>query len=154
MSPRPPIVPRDAAPDALDDPFWAGCLRHELLVHRCGVCQRAYWPASSCIDHGATAMAWQRASGRGRVHTYTVFQHPYDPAFKNRLPYVVAVIELDEGPFLHSDVVECEPDDVRVGLAVEVVYEDVDDQTVIPHFRPVTDPSDREAPAMTDHRDD
>jgi uncharacterized OB-fold protein len=137
---RPPILPRDVAPDALDDPFWAGCCRKEFLVHRCEVCGRAYWPASCCIEHGAAAMAWHVASGRGRVHTYTVFHHPYDPAFKDRLPYVIAVVELDEGPFFHTDIVDCEPDDVYVDLPVEVVYETVDADTVIPRFRPAFRP--------------
>jgi uncharacterized OB-fold protein len=128
------------APDALDQPFWDACHRHELLVQRCGECGRAYWPASSCIDHGTAAMAWEQASGRGVVHTYTVFHHPYDPTRAGDLPYVIAVITLDEGPFFHSDIVGCDPDAVHVGMAVEAVFEPLDDEWTIPHFTPVNEP--------------
>ena len=81
-------------------------------------------------------MEWVPASGRGTVHTYTVFHHAYDPALADVVPYAVAVVELDEGPFFHTDLVGCPIEDVAIGLEVEVVWELVDAQTVIPHFRP------------------
>jgi uncharacterized protein len=116
-------------------PFWRACADEQFLVHRCTTCGRAYWPASCCIDHGGAAMQWVQASGRGIVHTYTVFHHAYDPSFADRLPYVIAVVALDEGPFFHTDIVECDPAQVHVGMAVEVVYEHLDEWTM-PHFRP------------------
>lgn len=131
------LLPRDVVPDDLDAPFWEGCRRGELLVHRCDVCGRSYWPVSSCVDHGGDAMTWVPASGLGAVHTFTVFRHAYDPTFADRLPYAIAVVELDEGPFFHTDVVECDVGDVHVGQRVEVVFETVDADTTIPHFRPV-----------------
>jgi hypothetical protein len=131
------LLPRDVAPDDLDQPFWEGCRDGKLLVHQCGVCGRAYWPASCCIEHGAATMTWVPATGLGTVHTYTIFHHAYDEWLAERVPYVIAVIELDEGPFFHSDVVECEPTDVHVGMRVEVTFETIDSCTVIPHFRPV-----------------
>lgn len=133
------LLPIDVVPDDLDRPFWDGCLRGELLVQRCEVCGRRYWPASCCIDHGAAAMSWVPASGLGTVHTYTIFHHAYDEWLAARVPYVVAVVELDEGPFFHTDLVECDTADVRVGMRVEVTFETVDPQTAIPHFRPVTE---------------
>ena len=132
------LLPSDVMTDELDLPFWRACVNEQFLVHRCELCQRAYWPASCCIDHGAAAMRWVPASGKGVVHTFTVFHHAYDAAFADRLPYVIAVITLDEGPFFHTDIVECEPDAVAVGMPVEVVYERVDDDWTIPHFRPST----------------
>ncbi len=72
-------IPPNFGADALDDPFWDGCRRHEFLLHVCSVCQRAYWPASSCIDHGWAPMTWRPSSGRGHIHTYTVFHHAYMP---------------------------------------------------------------------------
>jgi hypothetical protein len=130
------LRPRDVAPDDLDAPFWAACLEHRFLVHRCTDCGRAYWPASTCLDHGAASMQWQDASGRGEVHTYTVVHHAYDPSFAERVPYVLAVVQLDEGPFFHSDLVGCDPADVHVGQRVRVVYDAPDDETVLPHFTP------------------
>jgi uncharacterized OB-fold protein len=72
----------------------------------------------------------------GVVHTYTVFHHAFDPLFADRLPYVIAVVALEEGPFFHTDIVDCAPDAMHVGMPVEVVYEHVDDDCVVPHFRP------------------
>ena len=134
-----PILPFVVAPDDLDDPFWEGCARHEFLVHRCSECGRAYWPASSCLGHGSASMRWEPASGAGTVFTYTVFHHAYDPRFADRIPYALAVVQLDEGPFFHTDILECAADDVHVGMRVEVVYEDVADDLAIPHFRPARD---------------
>jgi uncharacterized OB-fold protein len=128
--------PRDVVPDDLDAPFWAGCLRSEFLVQRCGGCDRAYWPASSCVDHGAAQMRWEPASGLGIVHTWTVFHHAYDADLVAKVPYVVAVIELAEGPFFHSDLVECELATVLVGLPVAVVFDPVRPGLVLPRFRP------------------
>lgn len=130
------MIPPQVGADALDDPFWEGCRRRQLLVHRCGECQRSYWPATSCTEHGWAPMAWVPAVGTGEVHTYTVFHHAVLPALADRVPYVVAVVQLDEGPFFHTDVLDCDPADVHVGQRVEVVFEDAGDGWVLPHFRP------------------
>ena len=130
------LRPMDLVPDELDAPFWEGCKRHVFLVHRCMVCGRAYWPASTCIDHGSSAMEWQPASGRAEVFTYTVVHHAYDRSMADKLPYAAAVVKLDEGPFFHTDILDCAADDVHVGMRVRVVFVAVDDEAVIPHFTP------------------
>jgi len=137
MTPQHPLGPRDVAPDDLDNPFWDACQEHRFLIHRCGVCGRSYWPASCCIDHGSDAMAWQPASGHGVVHTYTVVHHAYEPSMADRVPYALAVVQLAEGPFFHSDIVGCDPAEVHVGMDVEAVFDAIDEQTVIPRFTPV-----------------
>jgi uncharacterized OB-fold protein len=128
------LRPRDLAPDGLDLPFWNACLEHRFLLHRCEVCGRSYWPASTCVDHGGAAMNWVDATGRGEVHTFTVVHHVYDQSMVDKVPYVVAVVQLDEGPFFHTDIVECRPADVHIGMRVEVTFDDVDTDTVIPRF--------------------
>lgn len=130
-------LPATVAPDHLDDAIWEGCLRHELLLNRCTVCGRCYWPATCCIEHGGDHMEWVPASGRGVVHTYTVYHHAYSPEFADRVPYIVAIVMLPEGAFLHIDIIDCDPADVAVGMEVEVTFEDIDEQTTLPHFRPV-----------------
>jgi uncharacterized OB-fold protein len=130
------LRPRDVAPDGLDEPFWLACRERRFLVHRCTACGRAYWPASCCIDHGAEPMQWQEASGHGAIHTYTIVHHAYDAALADRLPYALAVVQLDEGPFFHSDIVGCDPSAVHVGMRVEVVYDRLDESNVIPRFAP------------------
>ena len=130
------LRPRDVAADALDEPFWQACRDERFLLHRCAACGRAYWPASCCIEHGSEPMQWQEASGRGEVHTYTVVHHAYDPSLADRLPYALAVVKLDEGPFFHSDLVGCGPAQVHVGMRVRVVWDRIDAETVIPRFTP------------------
>ena len=131
------LVPTDVIPDDLDEPFWEACRSHQFLLHRCGTCGRHYWPASCCVEHGSEAMAWVESSGRGEVHTYTVFYQPYIPAWANDLPYNVAVVQLAEGPFFHTNIVDIAPDALRVGLPVEVVFDDVSDTATIPRFRAI-----------------
>jgi uncharacterized protein len=122
--------------DRLDLPFWEGCRRGEFLVHRCGVCNRAYWPASRCVLHGAEAMAWVRASGRGRVHTYTIMHHAYTPDMRGKTPYNVSVVQLEEGPFFHTNVVHCANEALRVGLEVEALFVEHESGLTMPMFRP------------------
>jgi uncharacterized protein len=81
-------------------------------------------------------MQWEPGSGRGEVHTYTVVHHPYDRSLVDKVPYAVAAVRLDEGPFFHSDIVGCDPDEVHVGMRVRVVYDALDADTVIPRFTP------------------
>jgi len=134
--PRRVLRPADVAPDDLDAPFWEACREQRFLLHVCSACGRAYWPASTCIDHGSVRMRWQTGSGRGEVHTHTVVHHAYDPGLADRIPYAIAVVRLDEGPFFHTDIVGCDPAEVAVGMRVHVVWDHLDDETVIPRFAP------------------
>ena len=119
-----PLLPPNVGADELDDPFWDGCRRHEFLLHVCSECDRAYWPAASCIDHGWAPMEWRPSSGRGEVHTYTVFHHAYMPWLADRVPYAIAV--------------GCAPSEVAIGLQVEVMFEEAAEGWVLPHFRPIS----------------
>jgi uncharacterized OB-fold protein len=130
------LRPRDVAPDELDAPFWQAARERRFLVQRCTACDRAYWPAGCCVEHGRATMEWREASGRGRVHTYTIVHHPYEPSLAAKVPYALAVVELDEGPFFHSDIVRCDPNEVHVGMRVEVVWDALDAEDVIPRFAP------------------
>lgn len=101
-----------------DLPFWEAWTQGRFLLHRCGTCGRHYWPASCCVRHGFGAMEWVEASGRGRIHSWTLFHRHYSPLDTMPLPYNVCVIRLDESPFFHSRVVDCPPDQLRSGLEV------------------------------------
>jgi uncharacterized OB-fold protein len=83
-------------------------------------------------------MQWQPASGRGEVFTFTVVHHAYDRSLADKVPYAAAVVELDEGPFFHTDIVGCPPSAVRIGMRVRVTFASIDDETVLPHFTPDT----------------
>ena len=77
-----------------------------------------------------------RASGRGTVYSFTVTHQNQAPGFREELPYVLAVVELAEGPRLMTNIVECAPDAVRIGMPVEVVFDDVTPEVTLPKFRP------------------
>jgi uncharacterized protein len=110
--------------------FFEGLRRHELLVFRCKSCGASHWPAAYCRSCPAEPfygnMEWVPASGRGKVFAFNVHRAAFHPGFKDDLPYVYALIELEEGPNFGSNVIGCDPSQVRVGMPVEVVYEDVE----------------------------
>ncbi|HEY9545524.1 MAG TPA: OB-fold domain-containing protein [Solimonas sp.] len=127
---------RNLGGDILDLPFWEACRDGRFLLHRCNVCGRHYWPASRCVVHGAQSMAWLPASGRGTLYTYTVMHHAYTPTMKGKTPYVVAVIRLDEGPYFHSNLIDCTLDQVRIGMQLQSAMIEQDNGLVVPVFRP------------------
>ena len=118
-------------------PFWEGCGRHELVLQRCRDCGAVqHRPRAACVSCRSDAIEYVAASGRGKVHTYTITQQNQAPPFRGALPYVLAYVELDEGPRLLSNVVGCEPGTVRIGMPVQVEFVDTDEQLAVPRFRP------------------
>ena len=97
---------------------------------------RWHWPAVSDPETGS-GLSWVRASGRGTIHTFTILHKVFRPEFAERVPYNVIVVELEEGPFFHSNLVDCANEDIRVGMPVEVVFRERDG-AVLPLFRPRT----------------
>jgi uncharacterized OB-fold protein len=89
-----------------------------------------------CGSCQSTAYEWVESAGRGTVYTYTIVTHPVHPATKAVVPYNVVVVKLDDcgGVLVPGNVVDCPPEDVHVGMAVEVVFERVDDEIAIPRF--------------------
>lgn len=126
-----------AAPDDLDIEFWDGCRRRELLVQQCQRCRRTYWPATSCAEHGGADMRWVPSTGRGTLHTFAVYRHAFSPAWATALPYIIAVVELDAGPFVHTSLIDCDPDDCAIGMAVHVEFRDHPDGYTLPVFAPI-----------------
>jgi len=130
-------IPRPV-PDVDNAPFWEGCREHELRLQRCNGCGTVRFPPRPrCHVCRSGAATWERMSGRGVVHTFTICHPPVLPAYADRVPYNVVVVELAEGPFLVSNLVDAEPE---VGAPVEVTWRDVDDKLTLPQFRPATAP--------------
>jgi len=82
-------------------------------------------------------MEWADASGRGRVFAFNIHNVAFDPVFKDDIPYVYALIELDEGPMFGSNIIGCDPSEVTIGMPVEVVFEDITEEYTLPKFQPV-----------------
>jgi uncharacterized OB-fold protein len=118
--------------------YWEACQRHELVIQRCAACRTLrHYPRALCPRCLSDAVEWVRASGRGTVYTFTVTHQNQAPGFRDALPYVLAYVELDEGVRLLTNIVDCAPEAVRIGMPVEVVFEDATPAVTLPKFKPV-----------------
>ena len=108
---------------------------HRLMIQRCPRDGFFFYPRTRCPICLGDDWRWETTAGRGVVHAFTIDRVGHDPAQRERLPLVVAIIELEEGPRLTSNVVGCAPEDVHVGMPVDVHFEDLDRETLI-QFRP------------------
>jgi uncharacterized OB-fold protein len=120
-------------------PFWAGTKQRKFLIRHCNACGRShFYPRHACPNCWSDNCEWRAASGRGRVFSYTVIHHNDTQPFREMLPYIVALIELEEGVRVTANIVEGTPEVVHIGMPVEVVYEHVTDEVTLPQFRPRT----------------
>jgi uncharacterized protein len=131
--------------DADSEAFWEGLRNHELLLWTCSTCGEQYWPKCYCIKHEnepfAANMSWQPGSGRGKIFAMNRHHWAFHPGFKDDVPYIYALVELDEGPLISSTIVGRQLDDLTaVGQAVQIVYEDYpEDGFTIPRFELIDD---------------
>jgi uncharacterized OB-fold protein len=124
------------AADGVSSTYWEAGSRRELLIQRCPACGHLqHYPRAMCTECGEDP-EWLPASGRGTVHTFTIIRQNYARPFRDELPYVVAIIELEEGPKMMSSVTGIAADDVRIGMPVEVYFEPAADKIGVPFFRP------------------
>jgi uncharacterized OB-fold protein len=128
------IVP-STNPDS--KPFWDGCGRNELLLQRCSACGTLRHPPSPvCANCLSDQAEWIRASGRGTVYTFTVVRQVLARGWDEKIPYIVAVIELDEGVKVLTNLTNVVPEAVTIGMPVEVTFEELDGTTKLPLFQP------------------
>ncbi|MCU1594967.1 MAG: hypothetical protein JWO12_2359 [Frankiales bacterium] len=118
-------------------PYWDAAKEGRLLLRRCASCGRAHaYPRPFCPHCWSEDVPWEQASGRARLYTYsTVFFNDLPP-FNERLPYIAAVVDLEEGPRMMTGLVETEGVDLQLGMALEAVFLPLDDTLAAPFFRP------------------
>lgn len=117
--------------------YWAACRRHELLIQRCADCgTHQFYPRLVCASCSGRSLRWIRASGLAMLRTFTIVRRPVSRAYAAEVPYVVALVQLEEGPTMMSHVIGCGVDEVRIGMPLEVVFEDWPEGVTIPKFRP------------------
>lgn len=116
--------------------FWSKAAEGVLVVPKCSACLRTFWhPRPRCPHCGSDRVDWIRGSGEGTVHTFTVVRQSGDPYFKSKVPYAVAMIDLDEGVRIMTNIVETPLDALRIGMRVEVLFEAAGEGMAIPLFR-------------------
>ena len=126
-----PAITEDGAP------YWAACREGKLAVQQCSVCgHRRFPPSVVCPKCLAFEHVWTPLAGRGTIYSFIIVHRPQHPGFSNDAPYNVAIVELDEGIRMHTNVVGCANEDLRIGMPVEVVFEKRDDEITLPKFRP------------------
>ena len=118
-------------------PYWEAAQRGELRMQRCVPCGHVRFPpALLCARCLSEQCEWVKLSGRGTVFSWIVVHQSQHPAFNADVPYNVTIVELEEGPRLHTALVECRNDQIHIGMPVEVVFDKVNDDVTLPKFRP------------------
>jgi uncharacterized OB-fold protein len=132
MSPEKPlpVIDHDSAP------YWEAAREGRLDIPLCGDCgKHHFYPRAICPHCHSDNLKFDTVSGRGKVHTFTIARRPAGPAFADDVPYVVALIELEEGPRMMSRIQTDDPEKVRIGAKVEVTFVKATDEITFPHFR-------------------
>jgi uncharacterized OB-fold protein len=125
--------------DDLSRPYWEAARHGVLVIQRCAACATyVHYPKAACPRCGSPDLRPTPVSGRGTVHTFTVSHYVGAPGFENETPYVIALVELEEQPGLRliSNLRGCPPTAVRVGMPVEVTFEEVTPEVTLPQFKP------------------
>ena len=127
-------VPRPA-PESV--PYWKAAKRHKLAIPHCKSCGH-YWfpPSQRCTNCLSADMEWAEVSGRGKVYSFVTFHRVFHPAFEEEVPYVVALVELEEGPRMLTNVIGIPPEEVRCEMKVKVTFDDVTPDATVPKFVP------------------
>lgn len=120
--------------------YWQKAREHELWLPQCRECGKTYfYPRGICPGCFSRDTTWVRSSGRGTLYSFSIVHRAPAPIFRDSVPYVVAIVELEGGARLPTNLVGVDPDPekVRIGMAVEVVFDDVADAIALPKFRPM-----------------
>lgn len=124
--------------DPISREFWAAAAEGRLLIQKCPSCgHRQFYPRGLCVECGANP-EWEEASGLGSLHTFTVIRQQGAEPFRAETPYVVAMVELEEGPRMMGNVTGCPPEEVAVGMALRAYILRAEPDVGIPFWEPAT----------------
>jgi uncharacterized OB-fold protein len=134
-------------PTDVSRPFWDAAKEHRLVIQRSRKTGKfVFYPRAVSPFGRGDELEWVEVSGRGRVYSYTIARRPTGPQWAGDVPYVIAIVELDEGVHLTANIVDCDPESVRVDMPVEVTFHDVTPEVTLPQFRPASAPTDTDEP--------
>jgi uncharacterized OB-fold protein len=122
--------------DDLSGPYWRAAREGRLLLQRCRGCgEHQFYPRPFCMACRGSELEWIEATGRGRLHTFSVVHRTADRAFAGEVPYVFAVVELDEGPRLTVNVVDTPLEALRCDMPVQMAFTEIDAEITVPNAR-------------------
>lgn len=132
-----PRFPIEPVPNAETQAFWDGCKQGQFLLQRCASCgAHRHPPGPICSRCLSDRFEWIPARGTGTVYSFTVVREQRAPGWSELVPYVLTVVELDEGPHVLTNVIDVAPENVRIGMPVEVTFAALGDSIALPVFRP------------------
>ena len=117
--------------------FWEAAHQHKLIMQKCNDCGKlVFYPRKFCPECWSANLGWTDVSGKAKVRTFTIAMAGVEQAFMPDLPYVLAVIDLEEGIRMMTNIVDCKSEDVKIGMDVEIAFRDCTDEISLPVFRP------------------
>ena len=120
-------------------PYWDHCRRGQLLVQKCDSCgEYQFYPRGICANCWSNDIQWITSSGKGTVWTFTVTYQNGTTGFAEDVPYVLALVALEEGVRMFTNIVECDPRSVTIGMPVEVTFVQATNQISVPYFKPAS----------------
>ena len=130
------LVPFPLPVPSIDNQYWFDkCKEHVLVLQQCKLCdQFNHPPRPNCAYCGSSNLHWIESTGRGTIYTFTVTRQPVSRPLLGRIPWVVVEVELNEGVHMISNLIDFQDDDLQIGMAVQVVFEQVDDDITLPKF--------------------
>ncbi len=140
MTTERPNIPRPLpVPDEASQPFFDAAAEGKLMLKFCGACNRwLNYGVEFCDNCFSTNVEWKQSSGKGTVYSFVIMHQVIHPGFASIVPYNVAVVELEEGPRLHTNLLDIENDQIQVDMPVEVTFERLENDVTVPKFRPRT----------------
>jgi len=118
-------------------PFWEGTKKNKYLIQTCAHCNaQIFYPRRFCPECWSEKFDWKEAKGTGKVYTFTVTYAGAEEKFKDDYPYILALIDLDEGIRIMSNIVDCDPEKAKIGMEVEVSFKKISEEYTLPLFRP------------------
>lgn len=122
--------------DSYNRPYWEAAKRHELVMQYCKDCGHYQFPPSSlCQQCLGENIGFKKVSGRGKIWSFNVFHQRYWTSFGEDIPYNTIWVQLDEGPFMISNLVGVKNEDIKVDMAVEVIFDDITEEWTLPKFK-------------------
>jgi uncharacterized OB-fold protein len=117
--------------------FWEATKQHKLSMQKCNSCGKLiFYPRKACPDCWSLDLGWQEVSGKAKLKSFTITMGGVEPVFAPDLPYVLAIVDLAEGPTMMTNIVDCKHEDLKIGMDLQVTFRDCTDTISLPVFRP------------------